>query len=84
MPLKFWNEAFNTAVYLINRLPSSVIQSLTPMERLFGNKGYYSLLRLFGCIYWPNIRPYTIINFNFAPNSVSLLAIVTFIKGTSV
>ena len=25
MPLKFWDEAFITATYLINRLPSKVI-----------------------------------------------------------
>jgi hypothetical protein len=36
MPLKYWDEAFLTTVYLINRLPNKVIQSQTPMERLFG------------------------------------------------
>jgi histone deacetylase 1/2 len=58
MPLKYWDEAFLTAVYLINRLPSKVIQSKTPMERLFGNSGDYSLLCIFGCACWPNLRPY--------------------------
>jgi hypothetical protein len=43
---------------LINRLPSTVIQSQTPIERLFGNKGDYSFLRIFGCACWPNLRPY--------------------------
>jgi histone deacetylase 1/2 len=37
MPLKYWVETFLTAVYLINCLPGKVIQSKTPMERLFGN-----------------------------------------------
>jgi histone deacetylase 1/2 len=58
MPLKYWDQAFLTAVYLINRLPSKVIQSQTPMERLFGKSGDYSLLRIFGCACWPNLRPY--------------------------
>jgi histone deacetylase 1/2 len=49
MPLKFWDEAFLTAVYLINRLPSKVIDSQTPLERLHGDKGDYSFLRIFGC-----------------------------------
>jgi histone deacetylase 1/2 len=58
MPLKYWDEAFLTAVYLINRLPSRVIQSKTPIECLFGKSGDYSLLRIFGCACWPNLRPY--------------------------
>jgi hypothetical protein len=58
MPLKYWDEAFLTTVYLINRLPNKVIQSQTPMERLFGNSGDYSLLRTFGCACWQNFRPY--------------------------
>jgi histone deacetylase 1/2 len=28
------------------------------MERLFGKSGDYSLLRIFGCACWPNLRPY--------------------------
>jgi histone deacetylase 1/2 len=35
MPLKFWDEAFVTATYLINRLPSKVINDQTPLEHLF-------------------------------------------------
>jgi histone deacetylase 1/2 len=54
-PLKYWDEAFLTATYLINRLPSKVIQSQAPMERLFGKSGDYSLLRIFGCAGWPNL-----------------------------
>jgi hypothetical protein len=53
MPLKYWDEAFLTAVYLINRLPSRVIDSQTPVERLFGDKGDYSWLRIFGGACWP-------------------------------
>jgi histone deacetylase 1/2 len=55
MPLKYWDEAFLTAVYLINRLPSKVIQSQTPMECLFGSSNEYSLPRTFGCACWPNL-----------------------------
>jgi histone deacetylase 1/2 len=49
---------FLTAVYLINRLPSRAIDSQTPVERLFGDKGDYSFLRIFGCSCWPNLRLY--------------------------
>jgi hypothetical protein len=54
MPLKYWDEAFLTAVYLINRLLSHVIDSQTTGERLFGDKGDYSFLRIFGSACWPN------------------------------
>jgi histone deacetylase 1/2 len=58
MPLKFWDEAFITATYLINRLPSKVINHQTPLERLLHQKPDYSMLRTFGCACWPNMRPY--------------------------
>jgi histone deacetylase 1/2 len=49
MPLKFWDEAFLPVVYLINRLPSKVIASQTPMQRLFGKNSDYYFLQIFGC-----------------------------------
>jgi transposase InsO family protein len=58
MPLKYWDEAFFTAVFLINRLPSKVINDVTPLERLLGTKPDYTFLRTFGCAVWPNLRPY--------------------------
>src|SRR4051812_20998031 len=58
MPLKYWDEAFLTVVYLINRLPSKVIQHKTPTELLFKTSPDYSFLRTFGCAVWPNLRPY--------------------------
>ena len=35
MLLKFWDEAFLTATFLINRMPSKVIDNQTPREHLF-------------------------------------------------
>jgi hypothetical protein len=58
VPLKFWDEAFIAAVYLINRMPTRVIDNKTPIERLFGTTPNYSMLRIFGCACWPNLRPY--------------------------
>jgi histone deacetylase 1/2 len=58
MPLEFWDEAFLTATYLINMLPSKVIHNDTPVHRLFGTQPDYQSLRVFGCACWPNLRPY--------------------------
>lgn len=54
----YWDESFLTASFLINRLPSKVIHSSTPIELLLGTKPDYSFLRFFGCVCWPNLRPY--------------------------
>jgi hypothetical protein len=50
MPVKFWDDAFSTATYLINRLPTRVLDNATPLERLLGPKAKpnYSMLKSFG------------------------------------
>ena len=35
LPMKYWNEAFNTSVYLINKLPTKVLNNRTPHEMIF-------------------------------------------------
>jgi transposase InsO family protein len=51
MPLKFWDEAFQTSTFLINRLPTPVINYGSPIEKLFATKPAYSFLKAFGCAY---------------------------------
>jgi hypothetical protein len=58
MPLRFWDEAFQTACYLINRLPTHVLQNKSPFEKLFHSVLDYLFLKTFGCACWPNLRPY--------------------------
>jgi hypothetical protein len=58
MTLKFSDEAFLTATFLINRLPTSVLANASPLEKLFDTKPVYTFLRTFGCTCWPNLRPY--------------------------
>jgi transposase InsO family protein len=58
VPLKYWDDAFQTACYLINRMPTPLLNNSSPFECLFNSQPNYSLLRVFGCVCWPNLRPY--------------------------
>jgi hypothetical protein len=58
MPLKYWDEAFLAATYLINRIPTKVLDFSSPLELLFKEKPNYGGLRTFGCTCWPNLRPF--------------------------
>ena len=49
LPLKYWDHAFTTVVYLINRLPTSALNFEIPYVKLFGTAPDYQLLRTFGC-----------------------------------
>ncbi|KAJ0535144.1 putative RNA-directed DNA polymerase [Helianthus annuus] len=53
LPKKFWYDAYATAAFLINRLPSPVLHHSSPYEVLFGSRPDYSLLRTFGCLCYP-------------------------------
>ena len=50
MPLKFWEEAVNTAVYLHNWSPTSALKDKTPFESWFGKKPNVSNLKVFGSV----------------------------------
>jgi histone deacetylase 1/2 len=51
MPLKLWDEAFLTTTFLINLLPSKVLDFDTPTERLLNITPNYNALRTFGYAY---------------------------------
>eukprot|EP00253_Pinus_taeda_P025583 PITA_25583 len=46
---EFWTEAVDTACYLVNKSPSSVLEDKTPQEVWTGKKLSLSHLRVFGC-----------------------------------
>ena len=59
VPQQLWVEAFMTAAYLTNLLPSSVLPNhMSPYEALVGKPPVYTSLRVFGCSYFPFLRPY--------------------------
>ncbi|XP_074299664.1 uncharacterized protein LOC141630814 [Silene latifolia] len=46
----FWGESILTAVFLINRTSSPLIDNKTPYECLYGLSPSYANLRVFGCL----------------------------------
>ncbi|KAA0065808.1 Retrovirus-related Pol polyprotein from transposon TNT 1-94 [Cucumis melo var. makuwa] len=54
----FWSEAALTFVYTINRLPSSVLQNISPFERLYGTLPNYSNLKVFGFTCFVLLHPH--------------------------
>ena len=58
LPLKFWDHAFVTATYLINRIPSPTLDNFSPYFKLLNKPPDYSNLKVFGCSCYPFLRPY--------------------------
>ncbi|CAH9074461.1 unnamed protein product [Cuscuta epithymum] len=68
LPIEFWGECVLTAGYLINRLPSPVIDNKSPYELLYNKPPLYSQLRVFGCLCYA--RETQKIGDKFAPRGV--------------
>jgi len=58
LPHNFWVEAFSTAVFLINRLPTSKLDHISPYEKLLQQTPDYAFLKSFGCACFPHMVPY--------------------------
>jgi hypothetical protein len=50
IPSKFWVETLSTAVYLINRLPSQVLNFESLYYSLYHQHSSYLNLQTFGCV----------------------------------
>ncbi|KAJ0701721.1 putative RNA-directed DNA polymerase [Helianthus annuus] len=58
-PSTLWFDAFTSATYIINRLPTKLLENKSPFELLFNQTPSYSNLRIFGCLVYPYLRDYT-------------------------
>ncbi|KAH0725921.1 hypothetical protein KY284_001786 [Solanum tuberosum] len=59
VPLKFWSLAFQSVVYLINRLPTPLFGLKSSFQCLFNTTPNPLKLRVFGCLCYPWLKPYT-------------------------
>jgi len=58
MPFSYWTYTFQTATYVINRMPTSTLNNQSPFEKLFKQLPNYLKLKQFGCPCYPLTRPY--------------------------
>jgi hypothetical protein len=84
MPLKFWDEAFLVSTYLINHMPTHVIDNTSPIERLFHKTPDYSLLIFLAARVGLISDHITNTNYLSSQKSVFFLGIVPLIKATNV
>ncbi|KAI0488007.1 hypothetical protein KFK09_027830 [Dendrobium nobile] len=66
-PQSFWCEAVSTAIHLINRLPSKHTGDKSPYQIIYNKIPAYNHLRVFGCLCYPWLQPYT--DNKFTPRS---------------
>ncbi|KAJ0853298.1 putative RNA-directed DNA polymerase [Helianthus annuus] len=68
---KYWVDAFSSAVFIINRLPSTILQGKSPFELLYHQVPQYSLFRPFGCRVFPCLRDYAL--HKLTPRSIACI-----------
>ncbi|XP_047255618.1 uncharacterized protein LOC107847814 isoform X1 [Capsicum annuum] len=57
LPIKYWGLCVKATVYLINRLPSSVLSGMSLFQLMFSKDPKLSHLRVFGCLCYVTILP---------------------------
>jgi transposase InsO family protein len=55
LPNYFWAEAVATAVYIMNRTPTTAVHGMTPENKFTGKKLDVSHFRVFGCIAYMHV-----------------------------
>ena len=64
-PLKYWSYSFESSVYLINHMPTPVLNYKSPFECLLKSSPDYAFLRTFRCLCFPFLHPYNVHKLDF-------------------
>ncbi|XP_019257625.1 PREDICTED: uncharacterized protein LOC109235830 [Nicotiana attenuata] len=57
VPMRFWGDCIRTTAYLINKLPTEVLQGKCPYEVLHNKQEKVEHLRVFGCLCFASNLP---------------------------
>lgn len=81
MPINFWWEVFQASVFLINRLPTLVLNQKSSFQMLFGHKPNYMFLKVFGCARYHFLRSYNRHKTDFHSQRCVVLGYIPIHKG---
>ncbi|MCH93963.1 retrovirus-related pol polyprotein from transposon tnt 1-94, partial [Trifolium medium] len=81
LPMKFWDHAFVTAAFLINRIPTPVLHNKSPYFVLLNKQPDYKSLKIFGCACFPFLRPYHSIKLAYRSQECVFLGYSSTYKG---
>lgn len=59
VPCLYWNLVLYCSIFLIYRLSIKYLNNVSPYEFFFVKSPSYSSLGIFGCEYYPRLKPYT-------------------------
>lgn len=59
IPLSFWWNSFTIAIFIINTLPTLVLENLSPFQKMYNRVPDYKFLKVFGYSVYSHLYPYS-------------------------
>ena len=81
LPSSYWSFVVQSAVILINLLPTATLGFSSPWYKLHGQHPDISSLKIFGCACYPFLRPYTKHKLNHRTSKCIFVGYSTISKG---